>query len=161
MGEILTQAYRGYAAISLLVVGFTGLWSLGTFDVSLPVLGYVWLLVAAFGGIVAVGLLTKKEDTIMAKATEKQVELFEESAVTGRPLEIYIVAITVWAAVSLGWILGGMSVEGPTIAIGGISTTGPYIISYGWSAIAFYGLTVGFSIAMNHRKYLAQAIKLA
>ena len=145
MRTVLTQLFRGYAFVGVLAAGFTALWTIGVIDVSLPVIGYAWLIVAA-GTVVAVGMLTKKKDVIEPDASAKRVKEFEVATVTGRPLDIYLGALAMWAGVSFGWVLGGMSAAGLTV------------IGYGWFAIAVYGLVIGIGIAKNHKDDLATAV---
>lgn len=148
MRKVLTQCFRGYAVLSLLAAGFTALWALGVINpiVSLPLVGYVWLIVAAAGTVVAVGMITKKEELLEPDTAPERIEAFEEATVTGRPLDLYLGALAMWAGVSFGWVLGGMSAAGLTI------------VGYGWFAIAAYGVIVGIRIARNHRKDLATAV---
>lgn len=146
MRELLTQCFRGYAAIGVVAAGFTALWALGIIEVALPLVGYAWFIVAAAGTVVAVGMLTKKEEVIEPDATEDRIEKFEEAAVTGSPFDLYIGVLAMWAAVSFGWILGGMGGAGLTI------------VGYGWFAIAAYGVVVGVGIAKNHREDVATAV---
>lgn len=146
MRETLTQCFRGYAAIAVVAAGFTALWALGVIDVAIPLVGYAWLGVAAVGTVVAVGMRTKKEEVIEPDATDERIDEFEEATVTGRPFELYIAALAAWAAVSFGWVLGGMSVAGLTV------------VGYGWFAIAAYGLVVGIGIVMNHKGDVATVV---
>jgi hypothetical protein len=146
MREILTQCFRGYAAIGVVAAGFTALWALGVVDVAMPLVGYAWFVVAAVGTVVAVGLATKKEEAVEQDAVEERIEVFETATVTGRPLELYIGLLAAWAAVSFGWVLGGMAASGLVV------------VGYGWLAIAAYGVVVGIGIAMNHRTEVATAV---
>lgn len=146
MRDILTQCFRGYGVIAAIVAGFTALWALGVINVAIPLIGYAWFGVAAVGTVVAVGLKMKKEEVIEPDAADERVDEFEDATVTGRPFELYIGALAAWAAVSFGWVLGGMSVSGLAV------------VGYGWLAIAFYGLVVGVGIAMNHKEDVATAI---
>jgi hypothetical protein len=146
MRTLLTQCFRGYAVVTVLVAGFTALWALGVIEMSLPLVGYAWLIVAAAGTVVTVGMWTTREETIALNADGEQIKRFEDASVTGRPLELYIGALAAWAAVSFGWVLGGMSISGLTL------------VGYGWLVIALYGLVVGAGIAMNHREDIAAVI---
>lgn len=146
MREVLTQCFRGYAAIAVVVAGFTALWALGVINVAIPLVGYAWFAVAVVGTIVAVGMTTKEEDVIHPDTTDERIKEFEEATVTGRPFELYIGALAGWAAVSFGWVLGGMSTAGLTV------------VGYGWFAIAAYGLVVGVGIAMNHKEAIATVV---
>ena len=148
MRQLITQCFRGYAALAAVVAGFTALWTLGVINVAVPLIGYAWFAVAAAGTVVAVGIATKKEDVIAPDAPDKRIEKFEEATITGRPFDLYIGALAAWAAVSFGWVLGGMSTAGLTV------------VGYGWLAIAVYGLVVGVSIAMNHKEDVATVVDL-
>ena len=129
--------------ISVLAAGFTALWTIGVIDVSLPLIGDVWLLVAAAGTVVAVGMITKKKEVIELDMDPKRIETFEDATVTGWPLDLYLGVLAMWAAVSFGWVLGGMSATGLTA------------VGYGWFAIAAYGFIVGIGIARSHKEDLA------
>jgi hypothetical protein len=146
MAEILRQCFRGYAAIGVIAAGFTAAWAMGIVDVTIPLVGYAWFAVAAVGTVIAVGMVTRRETVIESNAADERVEAFERSSVTGRPFELYIAALAAWAAVSFGWVLGGMSPAGLTV------------VGYGWLAIAAYGASVGVAIAINHRDDVATAI---
>jgi hypothetical protein len=146
MRKILTQCFRGYAAIAVVAAGFTALWALGVIDVAIPIVGYAWFVVAAAGTVIAVGMITKDEEVIEPDATQKRLDRFENATVTGRPLDMYIGSLAMWAAVSFGWVLGGMSADGLAI------------VGYGWLAIAAYGVVVGIGIAMNHSEDVATAV---
>lgn len=148
MRKMLTQCFRGYAVMSVLAAGFTALWALGVINpvVSLPLVGYAWLIVAAAGTVVAVGMITKKDEVIEADASPERIEEFENASVTGRPFDLYLGGLAMWAAVSFGWVLGGMSAAGLTI------------VGYGWFALAAYGLVVGIGIARNHKEDIATAV---
>jgi hypothetical protein len=146
MRETLTRFFRGYAAIAVIVAGFTALWALGVIDVAIPLVGYAWFAVAAVGTVVAVGMTVKNEEVIETDAAEERISEFEKAMVTGRPFEFYIGALAAWAAVSFGWVLGGMSAAGLTV------------VGYGWLAIAAYGLVVGLGIIMNHKEELSTVV---
>lgn len=146
MRTVLTQLFRGYAFVGVLAAGFTALWTIGVIDVSLPLIGYAWFIVAAAGTVVAVGMLTKKKEVIEPDASTERIGEFEAATVTGRPLDLYLGALAMWAGVSFGWVLGGMSAAGLTV------------IGYGWFAIAVYGLVVGIGIARNHKDDLAAVV---
>jgi hypothetical protein len=130
----------------VIAAGFTAAWAMGIVDVAIPLVGYVWFAVAAVGTVVAVGMVTRKEEVIEPNAADERIETFEQATVTGRPFELYIGALAVWAAVSFGWVLGGMSASGLAV------------VGYGWLAIAVYGVIVGIGIAMNHGDDVATAI---
>jgi hypothetical protein len=115
----------------------------------MPLVGYAWFIVAAAGTVVAVGLITKQEEVFELDTTPEQLETFEESTLTGRPFDMYIGALAAWAAVSFGWVLGGMSAAGLTV------------VGYGWFAIAAYGLLIGIGIALNHREDIVTAVNPA
>lgn len=157
MREILTQCFRGYAAIGVIAAGITALWTLGVVEMAIPLIGYAWFIVAAAGTVVAVGLATKHDEVVEPDAAPDRIETFEDATVTGRPFELYIAALAAWAAVSFGWVLGGMSVEA-IVTIGGVSASGLVVVGYGWLAIALYGVVVGISIAMNHREDVATVV---
>lgn len=146
MRTILNQCFRGYAVLGIIAAGFTALWAIGLIEVSIPLIGYAWLAVAAVGTVVAVGMLTKQEEVIEVDAADERIEEFEKATVTGRPFDLYIGALAAWAAVSFGWVLGGMSTAGLTV------------VGYGWLAIAVYGAIVGIGIIINHREDVATAI---
>jgi len=146
MRQILTQCFRGYAALAVVVAGFTALWALGVINVAIPLVGYAWFAVAAVGTVVAVGMATKQDEVIQPDATDERIGEFEEATVTGRPFDFYIGALAAWAAVSFGWVLGGMSAAGLTV------------VGYGWLAIAAYGLVVGIGIVANHKEDVATVV---
>ncbi len=146
MRAILTQCFRGYAAVGALAAGGTAFWALGAIDASMPLVGYGWLAVAAFGLVVAVGMAVKREEVIEPDMTPERIEAFENTTFTGRPLELYLVALSLWAAVSFGWVLGGMSASGLAV------------VGYGWLAVAAYGGAVGAGIVMNHREDVVRAV---
>ncbi len=148
MRQLITQCFRGYAALAAVVAGFTALWALGVINIAVPLVGYAWFAVAAVGTVVAVGMATQKEDVIEPDAADKRIETFEEATITGRPFDLYIGALAAWAAVSFGWVLGGMSTAGLTV------------VGYGWLAIAVYGLVVGVSIALTHKEDVATVVDL-
>ena len=83
---------------------------------------------------------------IEADATTARIETFEASAITARPLELYMGALAAWAAVSFGWVLGGMSASGLAV------------VGYGWLSIAIYGGVVSIGLAMNHREDVTTAL---
>ncbi|TKX73718.1 hypothetical protein EXE46_12655 [Halorubrum sp. GN11_10-6_MGM] len=132
--------------MAVIVAGFTALWALGVIDVAVPIVGYAWFAVAAIGTVVAVGMTTRKDDVVEADASTERVEEFEEATVTGLPLNLYVGALAAWAAVSFGWVLGGMSAAGLEV------------VGYGWLAIAAYGAIVGIGLARNHNDELATAV---
>jgi hypothetical protein len=130
----------------VLAAGFTALWTLGVIDVAVPFVGYAWFAVAAVGTVVAVGMITKTDEVVEPDADPERVENFEEATVTGRPFDLYIGALAMWAAVSFGWILSGMGAAGLTV------------VGYGWFAIAAYGAVVGVGIALNHKEDIVDAV---
>ena len=146
MRRVLTHAFRGYAAIAVVVAGFTGLWAIGIVDAALPVIGYAWFAVAAVGTLVAVGLTIKDDEVIEPDADPERIDEFEAATVTGPPLDAYLGALAMWAGVSFGWVLGGMS------------PTGLPVVGYGWLAIAGYCLILGIGIIRNHRRDVAAAV---
>lgn len=146
MRRLLTQCFRAYAVIGVLAAGFTALWTIGVIDVAIPFVGYAWLGVAAVGTVVAVGMITKKDEVIEPDAVEERIDDFEDATVTGRPFDLYIGALAMWAAVSSGWVLGGMSAAGLTV------------VGYGWLAIAAYGVVVVAGIALNHKADIVDAV---
>lgn len=146
MKQLLTQSFRAYGALAVIVAGFTALWALGVIDVAHPIVGYAWFAVAAVGTVVAVGMAVRPEEVIEPDATTEQVEKFEESSLTGTPLHLYVGSLAMWAAVSFGWVLGGMS------------SAGLAIVGYGWLAIAVYGAVVGIGIASNHSEDVTTAL---
>ncbi|GAB7009644.1 hypothetical protein [Halorubrum trueperi] len=146
MKQLVTQCFRGYCALAVIVSGFTALWALGVISVAVPVVGYAWFAVAAAGTVVAAGMFVQRDEAIVADATEERVDRFERAAFTGTPLNLYIGALAAWASVSFGWVLGGMSADG--IAV----------LGYGWLAIAAYGAVVGIGIAAAHGEDVATAV---
>lgn len=44
MRQLLTQCFRGYAAIGAVIAGFTALWALGFIDMSMSIVGYAWVV---------------------------------------------------------------------------------------------------------------------
>ncbi len=140
MKNILAYCCQGYAVIAVAAAGFTALWALGVIDLAMPLIGYAWFAVAAVGTVVAIGITTNKREALEIDVAKAQLEAFEESPLTGRPFELYMSALAAWAAVSFGWVLGGMS------------ATGLAVVGYGWLVIAVYGTVVGIGIAMNHRE---------
>ncbi|WP_434522849.1 hypothetical protein [Halorubrum sp. AS12] len=128
------------------MAGLTALWALDVLAVPIPLVGYGWIGVAVVGAVVATGMYTAPEEVIEPDATDERIESFEESTLTGRPLELYISALVLWAAVSFGWVLGGMSAAGLTL------------IGYGWLAIAFYGAVVGIGLMATHSDDIATAV---
>ena len=146
MKQLLTQAFRAYGVIAVIVAAFTALWAVGVIDVALPTVGYAWFAVAAVGTVVAIGMAAKPAAVLEADASEARIETFEESSLTGLPLHGYMGALAMWAAVSFGWVLGGMS------------ATGLSVVGYGWLIIAVYGAAIGIGIAANHRKDVTIAI---
>lgn len=148
MKQLVTQTFRAYSALAIVVAGFTALWALDIITVGIPIVGYAWFAVAGVGTIVAVGMGARPEETIEPDAKLDRIETFEESTATGRPLELYLGALAMWAAVSFGWILGGMS------------TAGLDIVGYGWLAIAAYGIIVGIGIVRNYSEDVATAANL-
>lgn len=149
MKQLVTQTFRAYSALAITVAGFTALWALDIITVGIPMVGYAWFAVAGLGTIVAVGMGARPEETIEPDATPDRIETFEDSTTTGRPLELYLGALAMWAAVSFGWVLGGMS------------TAGLDIVGYGWLAIAAYGVIVGIGIVRNHSEDVATAVNPA
>ncbi|MUW15344.1 hypothetical protein GJ633_12330 [Halorubrum sp. CBA1125] len=146
MRQLITQCFRGYCAIAVIIAGFTALWALDVIDVAVPVVGYAWFAVAAVGTVVAVGMVSRTSEVVEADATTDRVEQFEKSGLTGTPLNLYVGALAAWAAVSFGWVLGGMSAAGLDV------------VGYGWLAIAAYGVVLGVGIATNHSEDLATAV---
>ncbi len=140
MKNILAYCCQGYAVIAVAAAGFTALWALGVIDLAMPLIGYAWFAVAAVGTVVAIGITTNKREALEIDVAKAQLEAFEESPLTGRPFELYMSALAAWAAVSFGWVLGGMS------------ATGLAVVGYSWLVIAVYGTVVGIGIAMNHRE---------
>ncbi|MFD1569707.1 hypothetical protein [Halorubrum laminariae] len=143
---MITQCFRGYCALAVIGGGFTALWALGVISVAIPVVGYAWFAVAAAGTIVAAGMFARRDEAVEADATDERIERFERNSVTGTPLNLYVVALAAWAAVSFGWVLGGMSPDGLTV------------VGYGWLAIAAYGAIVGVGLAVNHSEEVATAV---
>lgn len=146
MRKILNQCFRGYAALGVIAAGFTALWAVGVIDVAMPLVGYAWFVVAAAGTVIAVTMARKPDEVIESDAADDRIETFEEATVTGRPLDMYIGALAAWAAVSFGWVLGGMGAAGLTV------------VGYGWLAIAAYGVVVGIGIAKNHSEDVTAAV---
>jgi len=146
MRHLVTQSFRGYCAVAVIVAGFTGLWAVDVISVAIPVVGYAWLAVAAIGTLVAVGMAARPEEVIEPDATDDRIEEFEETAVTGAPLNLYAVALAAWACVSFGWVLGGMSAAGLTV------------VGYGWLAIAAYGVLVAAGLVATHSDEVATAV---
>jgi hypothetical protein len=145
MRQLVTHSFRAYGALAVILAGLTALWALDIIAVPIPVVGYGWLGVAVVGTLVAVGMRTAPEATLEEDATDERIETFEESTFTGRPLELYIGALAVWAAVSFGWVIGGMSAGGLRL------------VGYGWLAIAFYGAVVMIGLVVNHGDDVATA----
>ena len=146
MRRIITLGFRVYGAIAVILAGLTALWALDILAVPIPLVGYGWIGVAVVGTIVAAGMRADPEAVVKSDATTDRVETFEESTLTGRPLELYISALALWAAVSFGWVLGGMSAAGLTL------------VGYGWFAIAFYGVLVGAGLVANHSDAVATVV---
>ena len=146
MRRLVTLSFRAYSAIAVILAGLTGLWALDVLAVPIPLVGYGWIGVAVVGAVVATGMRAAPEDVIEPDATADRIETFEESTLTGRPLEMYISALALWAAVSFGWVLGGMSAAGLTL------------VGYGWLAIALYGAVVGAGVAVTHSDAVATAV---
>ncbi|OYR56515.1 hypothetical protein [Halorubrum halodurans] len=146
MRRLVTRSFRAYSALAVTLAGLTALWALDVVAVPIPVVGYGWLGVAVVGTLVAVGMYTAPEATLERDATDERLETFEESTFTGRPLELYIGALAVWAAVSFGWVVGGMSP-------GGLE-----LVGYGWLAIAFYGAVVVIGLVTTHGDAVATAV---
>lgn len=93
-----------------------------------------------------VSMAGKDDEVIEPDAANHRIEEFESATVTGRPFDGYFGALAMWAAVSFGWVLGGMSATGLTV------------VGYGWLAIAVYGIIVGAGIVRNHRKDVKAAV---
>ncbi|TKX66963.1 hypothetical protein [Halorubrum sp. GN11GM_10-3_MGM] len=146
MRRLDTLSFRAFSAIAVILASLTGVWALDVLAVPIPLVGYGWVAVAVVGAVVATGMRTAPEDVIEPDATDDRIETFEESTLTGRPLELYISALALWAAVSFGWVIGGMSAVGLTL------------IGYGWLAIAFYGAVVGAGVAVTHSDAVATAV---
>ncbi|WP_283403336.1 hypothetical protein [Halorubrum sp. DM2] len=146
MRQLVTQLFRTYGVLAVIVAGFTALWALGVIDVAVPIVGYAWFAVAAVGTVVAAGMVTRKPEVVEEDADTERVEEFEESALSGGPLNLYVASLGAWAAVSFGWVLGGMSAAGLEV------------VGYGWVAIAVYGVVVGVGLARNHSDDIAVAV---
>lgn len=146
MKQLITQSFRGYCALAVIVAGFTGLWAVGVISVELSIVGYAWFAVAGVGTLVAAGMAARPEEVIESDATDERLEEFEEAMVTGAPLNLYAAALAAWACVSFGWALGGMSAAGLTV------------VGYGWLAIAAYGVLVAAGLVATHSKEVTTAI---
>ncbi|MDB9252873.1 hypothetical protein [Halorubrum ezzemoulense] len=146
MRQLVTQSFRGYCALAVIVAGFTGLWAVGVISVEIPVVGYAWFAVAGIGTLVAAGMAAQPEEVIEADATDERVEEFEETTVTGAPLNLYAAALAAWACVSFGWVLGGMSAAGLTV------------VGYGWLVVAAYGALVAAGLVATHSEEVTTAI---
>jgi len=132
--------------LAAIVAGFTALWALGVISVAVPIIGYAWFAVAGVGTVVAVGMVSREDEVIEPDMGDKRVEEFESASLTSGPLDIYIGALAAWAAVSFGWVLGGMSAAG----LG--------VIGYGWLAIAAYGVVLAVGLVRNHSEDVAVAV---
>ncbi|WP_049983880.1 hypothetical protein [Halorubrum sp. BV1] len=146
MRHVLTQCFRGYCALAVVVSGFTALWALGVISVAVPVVGYAWFAVAAVGTVVAAGMFARREEVIESDATDDRIDRFERTSLTGTPLALYVGALAAWTAVSFGWVLGGMSADGLAL------------VGYGWLAIAAYGAVVGVGLAVTHGDAVTTAV---
>ena len=146
MRQLVTQLFRTYGALAVIVTGFTALWALGVIDVAVPIVGYAWFAVAAVGTVVAAGMVTRKPEVVEADAATERVEEFEESSLSGGPLNLYVAALAGWAAVSFGWVLGGMGAAGLDV------------VGYGWLAIAAYGGVLGIGFIKRHSEDVAVAV---
>ena len=93
MRHLVTQSFRGYCAVAVIVAGFTGLWAVDVISVAIPVVGYAWLAVAAIGTLVAVGMAARPEEVIEPDATDDRVAEVEETTVTGAPPQLHAVAL--------------------------------------------------------------------
>ncbi|OYR85491.1 hypothetical protein DJ84_02420 [Halorubrum ezzemoulense] len=146
MRQLVTQSFRGYCALAVIVAGFTGLWAVGVISVEIPVVGYAWFAVAGIGTLVAAGMAAQPEEVIEPDATDERLEEFEETTVTGAPLNLYAAALAASACVSFGWVLGGMSAAGLTV------------VGYGWLAVAAYGALVAAGLVATHSEEVTTAI---
>lgn len=146
MKDILTKWFHGYTTIAAIVAGGTALWTTGIIELSVSIIGYAWFAVAGIGSVVAIGMAAKPEDVIEPDAAEARIEEFEDSTVTGTPLHAYIIALAMWAAVSFGWVLGGMSAAGRPV------------VGYGLLVIAAYGFSVGVGIALTYSNDIRIAV---
>jgi hypothetical protein len=130
----------------VILAGLTALWALDILAVPISLVGYGWIGVAVVGAVVAAGMRAAPDEVIEPDATDDRVETFEGSTLTRRPLELYISALALWAAVSFGWVPGGMSAAGLTL------------VGYGWLAIAFYGVVAGAGLVAAHGDDVATAV---
>lgn len=116
--------------------------------ISLPAtgLGAVWVLLALLGALVVVGMTTRKQVVLLDDQTDRELERFETTDLTGLPLNAYVVFAAMWAAVSFGWLLGGRSLDAL------------FTIGYGWLAVAAYGAVLGVGLAVHHSRDISEAI---
>jgi hypothetical protein len=146
MKTSLNIGFRTYAIGVLIGALLTAVALFDVYAFSMTMLGAVWVVLAIFGGVVAVGMTTKKEVVLVDDQTGEQKERFETTDLTGLPLSVYFVSAAVWSGVSAGWTLGGQSVD--TL----------FTIGYGWLAIAAYGAVLGVGIAVRHSTDITEAV---
>ena len=146
MISVIEGCFRAYAVAAVGASVLTVLVVLGLVELSPTALAAVWIGIAALGGVTAVGMTTNKRETCANNLSEGQERRFTRCWFTGWPLNVYLIAVMIWAGVSFGWVLGGTSA----------STF--HIVGYGWLAVAAYGVVLLIGLLVSHSEDVASAV---
>jgi hypothetical protein len=140
--HFVRQAYRLYAAALVLWAAWSGLWLVTDIGMTATTVGTGWLVVAAFGAVVAVALgLTRISDEYRLFKTgtnRERIRRFQTHAFGGGFLGLYVVALAAWSFLTIEWIVVNLGLVGRTI------------VAYGWFLIALYGLALAVGLTTKH-----------
>ena len=140
---LLRQAYRLYAAILAIWGGWSLAWTFLPVDMASTTIGYGWLVIAALGVPVTIGLVATR--STLFEVSSPEIRRFEANTFSGVPLVAYAVALVAWSAVFAVWSTAGL----------GVSAT---VIGYGWLAIAAYGAVLTVGLVSTHRAEVLAAV---
>jgi hypothetical protein len=148
--HFVRQAYRLYAAALVLWAAWSGVWLVTEIGMTASTVGTGWLVVAAFGAVVAVGLgLTRASDEyrlFKTRSNRERIRRFRDHAFGGGFLGLYVVALAAWSFLTVEWVVINLGIVGRSI------------VAYGWFMIAVYGLALAVGLTTKHSEAVAEEV---
>lgn len=148
--HFVRQAYRLYAAALVLWAAWSGVWLVTDIGMTASNIGAGWLVVAAFGAVVCVGLgLTRVSDEyrlFKTQSNRERIRRFRDHVFGGGFLGLYVVALAAWSFLTVEWVVINLGLVGRSI------------VAYGWFMIALYGLALGIGLTTKHSEAVTEEV---
>lgn len=146
--KTIRQIYRLYGVGIVVWAGLSVAWIGVGLDLSPTVVGSGWLVIAAVGAVLAVGMgavrFSSEYRLFKTQSNRERIQRFRSHLLSSAPLHLYVIALAAWSFLTVEWWVVNLGLVGRTI------------VAYGWFIIALYGLGLTVSLATKHEEALRE-----